>query len=298
MTMIVGHRAFRLGAAHTRLEVDDYEFLRRFLDATKANLFFARALIVVEGDGEQLLLPAIAEKLDRPLSRHGVSIVNVGHRGLFRYSRILQRKAGSAIPVPVALIPDRDIPPLEAKYLVGVRKTENELTKDDIAARLKTLRRDVGDPVDAFIADSWTLEFDLALRPELAESVYQAVQLAKTSRRKPDRLAEIVNKASETYARWKEAGLSTTEIAVKIYQPVYHKEASKAEVAEQLAAILRKRVDTPEQMRDWLPPYLLRAIDYVTGGYVPGAPAIVPEPEVEDEKIWGAGTEGAASGEG
>jgi putative ATP-dependent endonuclease of OLD family len=43
MTMIVGHRAFPLGTAHTRLEADDYEFLRRFLDATKANLFFARA---------------------------------------------------------------------------------------------------------------------------------------------------------------------------------------------------------------------------------------------------------------
>ncbi len=30
-------------------------------------MFFARALIVVEGDGEHLLLPAIAEKLGRPL---------------------------------------------------------------------------------------------------------------------------------------------------------------------------------------------------------------------------------------
>ena len=37
--MIVGHRAFPLGAAHTGLEPDDYEFLRRFLAATKANLF-------------------------------------------------------------------------------------------------------------------------------------------------------------------------------------------------------------------------------------------------------------------
>lgn len=172
LTMIVGHRAFPLGPTHTRLEPDDYEFLRRFLDATKANLFFARAIIVVEGDGEHLLLPAIAEKLGRPLSRYGVSIVNVGHRGLFRYSRILQRKAGTAIAIPVALVPDRDIPPAEAKGLVGDRKTENELTKEEIATRLNTLRRDVGDPVDAFIADSWTLEFDLALRPELAENVY------------------------------------------------------------------------------------------------------------------------------
>ncbi len=185
MTMVVGHRTYPLGEGHTRLEPNDYEFLRRFLDATKANLFFARALIVVEGDGENLLLPAIAEKLGRPLSRHGVSIVNVGHRGLFRYSRILQRKTGSAIGVPVALIPDRDIPPAEAKTLVGKRKTENELTGSEIAARMKTLRRDVGDPVDAFIADCWTLEFDLALRPELAESVHQAVQLAKTTSRTP-----------------------------------------------------------------------------------------------------------------
>lgn len=295
MTMIVGHRAFPLGAAHTRLEVDDYEFLRRFLDATKANLFFARALIVVEGDGEHLLLPAIAEKLGRPLSRHGVSIVNVGHRGLFRYSRILQRKVGSAIAVPVALIPDRDIPPPEAKALVGDRKTENELTQEQIAARLKTLRRDVGDPVDAFIADNWTLEFDLALRPELAESVHQAVQLAKTSSRKPERLALIAAKAAEVYAGWKAAGLSATEIAVKIYQPVHDNEASKAEVAEQLAAILRKRTDTPEQMRDRLPPYLVRAIDYVTGGYVPREPAIASELDTEEKDTGGVELKGTTA---
>lgn len=297
MTMVVGHRAFPLGMAHTRLEADDYEFLRRFLDSTKANLFFARALIVVEGAGEHLLIPAIAEKLGRPLSQHGVSIVNVGHRGLFRYSRIMQRKAGGAITVPVALIPDRDIPPAEAKGLVGDRKTEDELTQGEIAARLKTLRRDVGDPVDAFIADSWTLEFDLALQPYLAESVHQAVQLAKTSSRKPEWLAKIVKQASEVYLEWKKAGLSSTEIAVKIYEPVHDKAVSKAEVAEQLAAVLRKRTDTPEQMRARLPPYLVRAIDYVTGGYVPGEPAIAAEPEAEVNDIEVAGIGDAVVGE-
>ena len=293
MTIVIGHRAFPLGMEHTRLDVTDYEFLRRFLDATKANLFFARALIVVEGDGESLLLPTLAEKLGRPLSRHGVSIVNVGHRGLFRYSRILQRKAGAAIAVPVALIPDRDIPPAEAKGLVGARKTENELTQDEIEARMKALRRDVGDPVDVFIADNWTLEYDLALRPALAESVHQAVQLAKTSSRNPVWLAKIEKRAGETYAGWKKAGLSATEIAVNIYQPVHDNEASKAEVAEQLAAILRKRDDSPEQMRNWLPPYLVRALDYVTGGYIPGTPAFQPEPDVAGgEDPQGAAAEG------
>lgn len=288
LTMIVDHRAFPLDAAHTRLEAHDYEFLRRFLDATKANLFFARALIVVEGDGEHLLLPAIAEKLGRPLSNHGVSIVNVGHRGLFRYSRILQRKEGATIHVPVALIPDRDIPPFEAKGLVGERKTENELKPEEIEARLKALKRDIGDPVDAFVADCWTLEFDLALQPELAQSVHQAIQLAKTSSRNPEFLAKVVVRANETYAEWAAAGLTAAEIAVKVFQPLHDKEASKAEVAEQLAAILRRRTDTPEEMRKRLPSYLVRAIDYVTGGYAPGAPAIPNDTGQDDVEVTGA----------
>ena len=272
MTMVVGHRTFPLGTGHTRLDADDYEFLRRFLDATKANLFFARALIVVEGDGENLLLPAIAEKLGKPLSSHGVSLVNVGHRGLFRYSRILQRAAGDAIPVPVALIADRDIPPKEAKGLVAKRATEDELAAADIEKLMKALRRDAGDPIEAFVAGSWTLEFDIALQPGLAADVHQAIQLARSSSRKPAWLDKIRKRAAEEHAAWVAEGKSATQIAVLIYQPLFDKEASKAEVAEQLAAILRARPDDSAAMRAVLPPYLVRAIDYVTGGYVPGAP--------------------------
>ena len=35
-------------------------------------------------------------------------------------------------------------------------------------------------------------------------------------------------------------------------------------------------------MRDILPPYLVHAIDYVTGGYVPGAPSFAREDEADD----------------
>ncbi|MGQ0280353.1 ATP-dependent nuclease [Sphingopyxis sp. Q841] len=279
MTMVVGHRAYPLAQAQTKLEAGDYEFLRRFLDATKANLFFARGLIMVEGDGEHLLLPALAEKIGRPLSRHGVSTINVGHRGLFRYSRILQRSSGPAMSIPVALVPDRDIPPSEAKHLVGKRRTEDEWSVEDIAAHVQTLRRDVGDPVEAFIADHWTLEYDLARAPGIAENVHQAIQLAKTTSRNPDWLAKIRERASETYGGWQKAGLSATEIAVRIYEPLLNKEASKAEAAEQLAALLRKRTETADAMRKILPPYLVRAIDYVTGGY---QAAVKAEPETID----------------
>ena len=69
----------------TLLEESDYAFLQRFLDATKANMFFAQGLIIVEGDAENLLIPTIAELIDRPLHKYGVSIVNVGSTAFKRY---------------------------------------------------------------------------------------------------------------------------------------------------------------------------------------------------------------------
>jgi len=143
---------------------------------------------------------------------------------------------------------------------------------------MTALRADAGDPVKAFIADCWTLEFDLALCPDLAASVHEAVQLAKTTTRNPARLVAIATQAAADHAAWKAAGRSDLEIAVEIYRPLIDKEASKAQVAEQLAAILRRRKDTADEMRKRLPPYLVRAIDYVTGG--PPAPPVPGEDSV------------------
>ncbi|MCQ9136879.1 hypothetical protein KMS84_39905, partial [Streptomyces sp. IBSBF 2807] len=73
-----GRKAYSLGKQHTKLDEGDYRFLARFLDVTKANLFFARGVLIVEGDAEAILLPALARLLEKDLTRHGVSVVNVG----------------------------------------------------------------------------------------------------------------------------------------------------------------------------------------------------------------------------
>ncbi|WP_157776770.1 ATP-dependent nuclease [Lactococcus garvieae] len=46
--------AYSIGRGKTKLEADDYDFLERFLDATKSNLFFAKGVIMVEGDAENI----------------------------------------------------------------------------------------------------------------------------------------------------------------------------------------------------------------------------------------------------
>lgn len=55
-------KVFPMGHSYTKLEESDYKFLERFLDVTKANLFFAKGVILVEGWAEELILPALAKK--------------------------------------------------------------------------------------------------------------------------------------------------------------------------------------------------------------------------------------------
>ena len=71
-------------------ETSRLQFLERFLDATKANLFFAKGLIMVEGDAENLLIPAIAQLIGKNLYQYGVSVVNVGSTAYKRYVNIFK----------------------------------------------------------------------------------------------------------------------------------------------------------------------------------------------------------------
>lgn len=111
---VYNSKAFPMKKGQTKLNDDDYEFLERFLDATKANLFFARGVIFVEGDAENLLLPAIAEVIDRPLYKYGISIINVGSLAFKRYSSIfIRNNEKKEMNFPVAIITDLDLKPIE-----------------------------------------------------------------------------------------------------------------------------------------------------------------------------------------
>ena len=87
---------YSLDSSSTALSESDYQFLERFLDATKANLFFAKGVIIVEGDAENILIPTLAGLLDRPLYKYGVSIVNVSSTALLRFANIFKRNDGNA----------------------------------------------------------------------------------------------------------------------------------------------------------------------------------------------------------
>ncbi|MEH6716958.1 ATP-dependent nuclease [Parasphingorhabdus flavimaris] len=279
-------RAFPMGPEHTLLAKADYSFLERFLDATKANLFFARGVIIVEGDAENILLPTLARLIGRDLARHGVSVVNVGGTGLGRYARIFQRRSpaeAGTLDVPVACIADMDVMPNCAPAMLGLLDAQDTIPsvnkrrwrrKDDFHGdqlaqwRLNIDARATGQTVRSFVADEWTFEYDLA-HFGLGKEVWIAASLAGADERiNTDRttMAKIYRKAVEAYRDI--AGQEPETRSTSIYAK-FSKGASKAIAAQYLAALLSRaaaRGRLPiEQLRSTLPSYIVSAIDYATG---------------------------------
>lgn len=295
LALIQGGRGFPLCEGRTKLSKGDYRFLERFLDVTKANLFFARAVLVVEGDAENILLPVIAKLLGRDFHHHGVSVVNVGGVGLGRYARIFLREEperDGVVEIPVACLTDMDVMPDDAPWIVGKLKAGEPVPpikrggrqwriKADFAdGGLEQRRNDrrakaSGQRVETFVADEWTLEFDLA-HAGLGHLVWCAAQLAledeNLSAGKVTK-ADATKEARESFKILSDQNLAPEILATHVYAKFEVERASKAIAAQYLAEELERLVGpgkvTADKFREKLPPYLVAAIAHVTAPFEP-----------------------------
>lgn len=284
MTLVHKAQTFPLSSGHTKLKKTDYSFLQRFIDATKANLFFARGVLMVEGQAEAILLPTLAETCERSFSKHGVSIVNVGHTGLYHYARILQREgAGPEYPVPTVCLTDRDIVPDVATYVPKPAKGKRFEADYDADGMKEVVQRKVaraeGGNTIVCVSDRWTLEYDLAMYG-CAKLMHIAITLGAMASGKDERLIEEDEKAAMAAAldSWKileAAGHAPDKLAALIYRPLYEKEASKAVTAQYAAQLLSTgEYGKGRDLFKSLPPYLQRALSHLTTP--PPAPPVPP----------------------
>jgi len=255
-----GDKAFPMGSDFTELEKGDYLFLERFLDVTKANLFFAQGIILVEGDAENLLIPVIADILGKPLTKHSVSVVNVQSTAFLRYSRIFKRKSGEGIDVKVAVVTDNDIKP------------DSGLTEEQIKdKRTEKETKYNGQKIETFISPDWTLEYDIALSG-LKKEFYTAVLRAEKIKNSntygltPNKITEVNEKVETDFTTWTSEQKTDQEIAKAIYEGyMLDKNISKPIVAQCFASLLKEcerikeRIEVDEKLK-----YLVDAIKYVT----------------------------------
>jgi putative ATP-dependent endonuclease of OLD family len=99
---------------------------------------------MVEGDAENLLIPAIAELMDKHLHKHGVSIVNVGSTAYKRYVSIFKRKDGKTFDMPISVVSDLDERALEYYDDNSKdRKTPYYWLKETVRPHLEAVTTDV-----------------------------------------------------------------------------------------------------------------------------------------------------------
>lgn len=99
---------YSLAKNRTELEGENYSYLGRFLDVTKANIFFAQGVILVEGPTEQLLIPEFAKILGYNLTDYGISIISTNNLGFEHFVNIFKRKEAPYNQIPIAVITDAD----------------------------------------------------------------------------------------------------------------------------------------------------------------------------------------------
>lgn len=250
-----GSDVYPMGGDCTHLRPTDYAFLKRFLDVTKANLFFAKGVVLVEGWGEELLLPTLAKVIGIDLTAVGVSIINVGNTAALRYSQIFRRSDSKVLSTPVSVITDLDVRPEDERDLLeGVDKVTRKRNEKE--------QKFNGGCVRTFVSPHWTLEYCLALSPIIQQHLFTAVIQAGQEMTEDGYTGKTVTISWDDFAREK----SNEQIAFSMYMEFIGsgKNISKSIIAQKLAAILESL--PAEQFND-LPndpaiSYLINALRY------------------------------------
>ena len=132
------------------LSDDKVEKLERYLDAIRTNLLFAKGVMLVEGDAEELLLPLLIKKvLGVSLDELGVSIVNVRSTGFENIAEIFH---SNRIQRKCAIITDLDTSIIDYAPKAGDSEAEEKFKRKCRNSEIKGAERKAR--LDEFVKDN------------------------------------------------------------------------------------------------------------------------------------------------
>lgn len=161
------------------------EKLERYLDVTRAEFFFARRVIFVEGAAELMMVDALAKRMDCNLRQHGVSLISV--EGL-NFDSFLPLFGDNALKIPVAVLTDADPVAPKAPLAPAAAADDSEDEEDEdavpvypapgdtiiVSANTAKMKTREDDHVKVFHGLK-TFEYDLALEPENRTAMLKAL---------------------------------------------------------------------------------------------------------------------------
>jgi putative ATP-dependent endonuclease of OLD family len=99
----VGDTTEVASAAALKFDDGDRADLERYLDVSRGEMLFAKGVLLVEGDAELYLVPALARLMGQDLDRLGIVVCSVSGTHFAAYVRLLR-----GLRIPFSVITDRD----------------------------------------------------------------------------------------------------------------------------------------------------------------------------------------------
>ncbi|MDO5123268.1 MAG: AAA family ATPase [Eubacteriales bacterium] len=167
--------------------------IENYFDNQRNEMFFAKAVLLVEGATEKFVFPLIGRLMEWDFDRHGVSIIECGGKG----NLCTFAKVASAFDIPYVVVADDDIKDLaeitdETKRQKIQRENENHRTKN--AALIATV------PSDLLFWMLPNIEAELGINENSDNKIKQALAKIKSEdfrRSIPEAIAYPVNKLIE-----------------------------------------------------------------------------------------------------
>ncbi len=241
--------------------------LQRMMDITRATLYFAKAVILVEGISEALLVPVLAKRLGHDLAKLHISVVPICGVAFGTFKKLL---IPAALGIPVAIVTDAD-PPVstDVEWKNATPELENGRYKiSDRTSKLVGIFS--GHKTVKVFHSQITLEYDLAEAGDENAAVMAEVW------------QDCFVGTPGTFNKIKviEAGTDRNAKAMAAWRGICRANptCSKAEFAHRLTAHLDKRNDIGQHDVAFdVPGYLKDAIVYAVDTVKPPAPIIETE---------------------
>lgn len=253
----------------TALSDTDKLALKRYLDVTKSQMFFAKRVIFVEGISEAILLSEFAKLLGKPFDKYSVEIVNINGVAFEPFAKLFIRMENmDSLSMPSAIISDDDkctnsddahrIKKAERVYSkIDVDSLVDKLDKGAISHRAEKLLDYDSDEIHVELAEK-TLEYELAKIKEnvplLLEVLNEEHSEIKQDIEKRVNLENSNGEKNEFYE-------TEEKIALRIWVAI---QDCKGSFAQRLANEISK-IESKERtdVSFSVPDYIRRAIDAI-----------------------------------
>lgn len=225
--------------------------VRRMMDVTRASMYFAKGVILVEGVCEALLVPIVAKRLGYDLAKQHIAVVPICGVAFSTFSKLL---GASGFGVRASIVTDAD-PPISREPSGRWQDAVPEEIDGVFAlsARTTKLKSDFEHHANVRVFNSQlTLEYDLAVAGDL-----NAKMIAEAWERCFERTPSSLNQSMVENEQ-----LSRREKALLVWRGVCLSSStgSKAELAQHLSEML----DNPTERTGFeVPQYLAEAIQFV-----------------------------------